>query len=87
MSHAFEVDVAGRKIAVKSSLDPKQSQAVQECFEEALKEAGEDQETMKTEELLLLVALNTTQKLLETEAEAAYLSELLETNGYPLESK
>lgn len=87
MSYAFEVDVASKRIAIKSSLDPVRSHEVQQRFQAALQKLAREQETLSTEELLLLVALNTTQSLLETEAQVAYFLELLEYNGYSPKDK
>lgn len=83
MSYGLHVHVSGRDIPVRSSLDPSQSRAVVDRFHDALEEARQGKEDVSPEELLVLVALNTTQILLDTEAQVAYLSQLLNTNGYP----
>lgn len=83
MNHGFKVELNGREVTVRSDLPPDCIQAVEARFKEGLQDVREGQENHSTEEVLFLVALNTTQKLLDAEAQVDYLSRLLDSNGYP----
>lgn len=78
----YRMELFDRSYHIRSDLDASKTEAVIRRLREEVRQIEKADAGLTNQEVLVLVALNLSEKLYELENENQYLTELLEHNGY-----